>query len=250
MASVTQRIKQIKQPRGGYIKPREFAEVKFDDGIELYSDENIHSSLIGLVVDYMTRYSNGERLENAFHISLLGASLIKESDFAQELLNGITGLDDKSISNACKLVGYDVCFRAGKMGYKPVQYIEPDIKTISNIRNMINRSLKFIEEYGPIIKDGFNFEGGYTNIITAGDGDFLTQDTLFDFKVSKNKPTNAHTLQLLIYYIMGLHSIHEEFQTIQKLGIFNPRLNVTYLLDINDISQGVIDEVSSEVIGY
>lgn len=48
MYSVTQRIKTIKQPRGGYIKPKEFIEKVLEDGTELNSNENIHASLIGL----------------------------------------------------------------------------------------------------------------------------------------------------------------------------------------------------------
>lgn len=49
---------------------------------------------------------------------------------------------------------------------------------------------------------------------------------------------------------MGIHSIHSEFKTIQKLGIFNPRTNCVYLKKISDISNQIIEEVSSEVIGY
>ena len=49
---------------------------------------------------------------------------------------------------------------------------------------MVERSLKFVEEYGPIILEGFTFEGGYTDIVQAGDGDFITEDTLWDFKVT------------------------------------------------------------------
>ena len=48
---------------------------------------------------------------------------------------------------------------------------------------MVLRSLAFIENYGPIIKDGFTFEGGYTDIVSSGDGDYLTENTLWDFKV-------------------------------------------------------------------
>ncbi len=250
MASVTRRIKEIKQPRGGYIKPKEFSIVELNDNIDLYSDENIHSSLVGLTVDYMARYTMGTPIDKAFRISLLGASSIKEDDYARKLLKGISGLDDGSISNACKLVGYDVCFRTGGVGYKPVQDIEPDSNTISNIRNMINRSLKFAEKYGPITKYGFTFEGGYTDAVSTGDGDFLTETTLWDFKVSNKGPTNVHTLQLLVYYLMGIHSIHKEFKTVRNLGIFNPRINKVYLLEISKISQDIIDQVSSEVIGY
>lgn len=251
MTSVTQRIKQIKQPRGGYIKPKEFNITVLDDDIELNQTENIHSSLVGLAVDYMTRYSGGTNLKEAFRISIMGASLIGEDKFAQKLLKGIKGLDDDSISNACKLVGYDVCFRAGIAGYRPVETINPDKDTIANIRYMVQRSLKFIDIYGPITKDGFTFEGGYTQLVSTGDGDFLTKSTLWDFKVSVKAPTNAHTLQLLMYYLMGMKSIHKkDFQSIENLGIFNPRLNSVYLFEISKVSSEIIKEVSEKVIGY
>lgn len=91
------------------------------------------------------------------------------------------------------MVGYDVCFRAGIIGYKPVEEINPDKDTIENIVTMINRSLSFWKEYGPITKDGFTFEGGYTDTISTGDGDYLTKDTLWDFKVSRmSQSQNTH----------------------------------------------------------
>ena len=169
---------------------------------------------------------------------------------AKKLLKGIKGLDNESISNACKLVGYDVCFRAGVIGYKPVEETKPDSDTIENIVIMVKRSLAFWKEYGPITKDGFTFEGGYTDIVSSGDGDYLTEDTLWDFKVSKEEPKSKYTLQLLMYYIMGCHSIHPEFQKIEKLGIFNPRKNKVYIAEISSINPEVIEKVSQDIIGY
>lgn len=249
MASVTQRIKQITQPRGGYLKPSEFEKKEFIDN-EILKEENIHSSLVGLAVDYLTRLMLDTLPEEAFKISLLGASIIGEERKAYDLLKSIRGIDNTSIYYACKLVGYDVCFRAGPMGYKEVDEIKADTNTINNIKIMVKRSILFFNRYGPITKDGFTFEGGYTKIIDTGDGDFLTSDTLWDFKVSKNNPTSSHTLQLLIYYIMGTHSIHSEFNSIKKLGFFNPRTNCVYLQNISSIPQEIIDEVSVNVIGY
>lgn len=250
MASVTQRIKQVKQPRGGYINPKQFIVTSLDDHTELCETENIHSSLVGLAVDYMTRFTIGATVEDAFKISLLGASIINQKAYAQKLLKKIKGLDDTSLTVACQLSGYDVCFRAGVMGYRPVEEIIPDAQTIANIRTMVNRGKSFLNQYGPIVQDGFTFEGGYTNLVSSGDGDFLTENTLWDFKVSNKGPTNAHTLQLLMYYLMGIHSIHKEFQNIKQLGVFNPRLNNVYLLEISNIPSDTISEVSKDVIGY
>lgn len=250
MTSVTQRIKQIKQPRGGYIKPKQFTVTSLDDHTQLCEAENIHSSLVGMAVDYMTRFTIGATVEDAFRISLLGANIINQTECAQKLLKKIKGLDDTSLTAACQLSGYDVCFRAGVMGYRPVEEIIPNMQTIANIRTMVNRGENFIKQYGPILRDGFTFEGGYTNLVSSGDGDFLTENTLWDFKVSNKGPTNAHTLQLLIYYLMGKHSIHKEFQNIKQLGVFNPRLNNVYLLAISNIPSSIINEVSKDVIGY
>lgn len=250
MYSVTKRICIIKQPRGGYINRKQFMVNILDDGIELNEAENINPGLVGLVVDYMTRFLMGALKEEAFKISLQGAKIAKDDFNAYKLLDKIKGLDYESVTSACRLAGYDVCFRAGMRGYKSVEEIKPDIKTVDNIVTMIRRSLHFWKEYGPIVKDGFTFEGGYTPVISEGDGDYLTKDTLWDFKVSKKEINSEHTLQLLIYYIMGKHSVYKEFDSIKRLGIYNPRLNKTYLLNVCDIPKDVIDIVSHDVIGY
>lgn len=143
-----------------------------------------------------------------------------------------------------------MCYRQGGYYFKGVDTLVPDENTISNIKIMIDRSLAFIDKYGPIVKYGFTFKGGYTDIVTAGDGDFLTKDTLWDFKVSKQSPTTAHTLQLLMYYIMGKHSVYKAFDNITKIGIFNPRLNKVYIMEVSKIPQDVVTIVTEEIIGY
>lgn len=137
------------------------------------------------------------------------------------------------------------------MHAKGPEETNPDKKTIDNIRIMIERSLEFWKLYGPIIKDGFTFEPhGYTSIVNTGDGDYLTADTLWDFKVSKAEPTNKHTLQLLMYWIMGQHSGQQIFREIKYIGIFNPRLNIVYKLSLNSIPNEVIRRIEDEVICY
>lgn len=249
--SVTQRIKQIKQPRGGYLNPKTMEITRMGEGMDaLNPEENIHATLVGLTVDYLTRFMSGSSAEDAFSISRMGAECIGEGKTAQKLITEIKGLDDASVANAVKLTGYDVCYRAGIAGYQPIDKINPDHATAENIRIMVERSVHFFEQYGPKILDGFTFEGGYTDVVRTGDGDFTTPDTLWDFKVSKMPPKKEHTLQLLMYWRMGLHSIHPEFQKIQYLGIYNPRMNLVYRIAAEKIPNDVICEVERDVIGY
>ena len=54
-----------------------------------------------------------------------------------------------------------------------------------------------------------------------------------------------------MYYLMGINSTNEKyFKDVEKLGIFNPRLNSVYLLEIKKISSEIIKEISEKVIGY
>ena len=227
-----------------------FSKEIYDDGIMLNEEENIHSSIVGIAVDYLTRFMLGDSADQAFHISTLGAEIIDMQDVASALKEVVFGLDDKSIISACKLAGFDVCYRSSVMGYKPIQEINPDIATIENIRTMVKRSLKFWKQYGPVISSEPTFEGGYSSVVNSGDGDYITADTLWDFKVSSKAPTSKHTLQILMYYVMGLHSIHECYKSLTHLGFFNPRLNIAYRCPITAITKETIEEIENTVICY
>lgn len=259
MQSVTWRIKSIKQPHGGYLPVRNFEKIKKQDNHELNPAENVHGSIIGMVIDYLTRIQLGESKKRAFSISLIGAAKAERSLSmpcileAKSYLNNITGIDDVSIINACKLVTFDVWKRneIDALYSKRASEIMPDEHTIYNIKCLINRSVEFFKEYGPVEADGFTFLGGYTPTVAFGDGDFLTSDTLWEFKVIKSPPTSKHTLQLLMYWIMGLHSFdNDKFKKIKKLGIFNPRLNIIYIYELSKLSNDIIRAVEDDVICY
>lgn len=272
MSTVTQRVKNVGQPRGGYVNKKIFKMIELSDGMELEPLENIHSILMGLVVEDLARFMWGFPKDKAFEISLMGAdyldwynemNIAKDNEYsaieyAEELLSNIKDLDDLSIISACKMVGYDVCYRAGVPKYKPVENINPDKDTISNIRTMVQRCIDFNSNFGSITHIGFTFsKDAYTDLICAGDGDFLTKDTMWDLKVSKfslygNRRVNEWTLQLFVYYLLGCHSVDEypEFGNIKKLGFYNPRLNEVYIADIDNIPRTVFQKVETEVIGY
>ena len=250
VVSVTRRIKDIRQPRSGYIPVADLNSVEYFDWHRIKKIDSYYKPIQGMAVDYLTRFMNGTSKRSAFQISLKGAETVNELDNAEKLLDVIKGLDEKSILSTCQLVGYDVAVRRGPKYFTPVEKIIPDKKVIQNIIVLVNRSLAFLNKNGPVVLDGFTFEGGYNDIISSGDGDYLTADTLWDFKVSEAKPEISHTLQVLVYYILGIHSIHKEFQTIKKLGIYNPELNTAYIISLSDISDEVFYNVSKDVIGY
>lgn len=249
MVSVTARIKQVKQPFGGYINPKMMHREDFDDGIAL-GPESISPTTMGMVVDYMTRFKVSGDAEDAFRISIQGAIRCGRLDEAMKYLSKIKGLDDDSIRNACRLTWFDVVLRTGMMGPGAPTDIVPDAQTCENVRTMVGRSMAFFEKYGPIVCEGMTFPGGYSKVVNTGDGDFATKDTLWDFKVSKNPPTKENTLQLAMYYIMAKRSAQEWSNDIDKIGIFNPRLNAVFILKMSEVPGNTIESIEREALCY
>lgn len=258
MLSVSQISKREKQPWGGYLRPSQFKQIVLKDDNVLAANENIHGNLVGMAVDYLTRYMLGEDIFDVFDISLRGAVRAEEDGYknaeeiAISLLDGIEELDDKSIINACKLVTFDVWGRnmfAAK-NTKKADEIDPDQDTVNNIRIMVNRCLTFWDK-DSIVKTGFTFEpNGYSSWCCTGDGDYLTSDAIWDLKVLRSKIDKKHTLQLLMYWIMGQHSGKEEFKSVKYIGFFNPRSNTVYIMPVSSIPKEVIHVVEEKVIRY
>ena len=277
MPSVSGRIKEIKQPRGGYLKLSNFDCTYYRDGKLTPSIENIHCNLIGLATDYLTRIEMGSSVYDVFEVAIAGARIAQKHTHEDrpgilaEYLAGIDGLDDTSIVNACKAATFDAWFRSPAFAPRAKQHneINPDQITIRIIRTLVERCITFFDHYGPIRQDGFSFEppdadevmwakwwmeggefGGYTDTVISGEGDFLTEDTMWDLKVTKKRIQSRHTLQLLMYWIMGQHSGQEVFKKITKIGFFNPRDNVVYTMETSKIPKHLIYLVEKTIICY
>lgn len=253
MSTVVQVSRTARQPFGGYLKPREMNQLEYDDGKQLFNirDFKVKARLISLVVRKLTRINLGAEKRETFIISLLGAKAVSEREKAAELLDNIHQLENETIINACKLVGYDSAFRSGTRAYRSVEHIHPAEKTIEDIRVMVERNLEFLEENGPILKRDLSFEGAYTMQIQTGEADFLTEDTLWNLKALKGSLRTSDTLELLMYYILGLDSVHkEQFEKLTKIGIFDARSNTAYVKNTEEIPKKLITQVRENVIGY
>lgn len=249
--AVTTRIRMVGQPPGGLLPLSLFDHMPLADRMGLHprSMETVAPDLAGLYVDYMTRLAMGASKRVAFRIPLLGARLVNRTGEAEALLARIVDFTAPSARAACLLLDFDAASRRGPQYWKPRRMV-PDDATYFNLTRMVARSRAFFDEYGPVVWDGFDFEGGYTDRITSGSGDFLTADTLWDFKVSSYRPNPMYTLQLLVYWRMGLHSVHDEYRMVRRLGFFNPRRDEVWLLDVDRIDDRLVDWTDHELIGY
>ncbi|SFH91456.1 hypothetical protein SAMN04487830_11273 [Pseudobutyrivibrio sp. OR37] len=260
MSTVWSVAKTYPQPAGGFIGISDFEVVNTDYWTNIdtdYKKENMDYGLTGMVVDYLSRFLlNGEDVRKAFDISYKGAK-IAETIFgftnalkiAEILGEIIIDLDDESIRAAYQLAAFDLFYR-NPTEIVDYRNLKPSKVTCEHVRYMVMRTHRFFIETSDIKKLGFTFDGGYTEKIGAGDGDILTEDTLWDIKTIKNNPSEAQYLQILMYWIMGQHSTFDCFNNISKIGIYNPRLNKAYICEISKIKEGIIHEIEKNVIGY
>ena len=257
MLSVTKRIDTVSQPHGGYV-PKKLFEIKsYSDFNKIQNVSAVLAPIQGMAVDYLTRFMISNDKYQSFDISIKGAILLDEAtgnnteyEHVLSLLDGVTGLNKQSIINVCKIVCYDSVLRAGLSSYQPAEEIEFSDELYANVSTLVNRSVSFLESIGPVISDRLTFEGGYTTLVSSGDGDYATKDTLIDIKVSKNEFSTKWSLQLLMYYILGIHSVHQEYKKIKKLCFFNAYTNQSYTCLIKNISDEVKYKVSQDVLGY
>ena len=248
---VTLRVRQVCQPRGGWLPPRLFSRVPLSDPMRLHARENRSPADVGLAVDYLTRLMCSGDARGSFGYSLAGADLVGARAESERLLARIDGLSDGSVRAALDLVRFDQVVRRGPGSVDPSRTpprADPD--TCWNVRRMVQRSCRFLDAFGPVEWDGFTFEGGYTPVVSYGDGDFMTADTLWDMKTLRGEPTRDHTLQLLCYWLMGTHSVHPEYRRVRRLGLYNPRLDVVYLCSVASLPWPLLRKVCVGVIGY
>lgn len=241
MVSLTNRINNIKQPKGGFLPLDSFNTRVFFDKFDsiIPVDYTPQPQLKGLMVDYLIRVHLGFNKRDAFKISLFGADLLDDTGLANIALSFINTQDVSdlvSLSSAYHLVKYDVAYRRGVQYYKPSVRSGMGVSDWREVSHMVIRALNFFEkESQNIIDVGVTFDGLYSDLVTSADVDYISQNTLWDLKTSKDEPNIKDTLQILGYYLMGLMSGDERFKKIDTIGIYNPRLNKSYTLPISEV---------------
>ena len=259
--SVTTRAQTVLQPKGGYLPKEIFQKIMISNVFDVvngrYKDSvddivqipSIFAARVGNIVDYMTRFLIGRPKEEAFRISLNGAYLCEgyQPYNVEELLDNITGNNIKSIENAILLGGYDGIYRNDIVSYNQPSMLPKEI--IEKMMILIDRSIFFFSDKN-VLETGTGVSLGGGTLSIAGELDYLTASSLIDMKISSTQFSIIWSLQVLMYWIMGLHSFNERMGHINTLGIYNPIYNTYQQCRIQDIPVETLYKVSKDVIGY
>lgn len=241
--TVTDFASTVLQPVEGFLSHNEFKKTHQWDGERLEAKENIPPFIIGMVVDYLTRFMSTKDKVEAFRISLYGAYIVNELVPAMVLLKKIKGIDKESVRAACRLVEYDTAYRQGPETFVQGHYSVADENTVHNVRVFVRRSLNFFNQQ-KILETNVVFPGAYSYRVVKGDADFITDKALWEMKVSKYPPHPTVTLQLIVYQILLTRSYHHDHR-FYDIAVFNPRLNCTYYYEMKNIGELVYGTIEA-----
>lgn len=283
MNAVTDVVKSIKQPYGGYLPISKFEEIEL--GGEVLSC-NIQPIIIGKTLDSILRLIVGTDKYSVFNNSITGYEnrllyfsnqfsiagnkqqvyeQIKQEDNKFDIYRLIDRVDSLiqsyDIYNLCIVVSlihqydiwqYDFGYISGRSSIsssRPKYYKKKDICVLMDLYKRLVSWLCTMLSKG-IVFDYRFYPNGYTDKIKYGVGDFVCENTLFDLKCIKSKPSSYHTLQLLIYYVMGIHSNNKLYRNVKNIGIYSPIQNKVWIMPVKNIPKELVHKISSEVIGY
>lgn len=262
------------QPRGGFIPPEEMSvDLLCGDNTPEYSKlvdlcyklGNLSPQTMGLVFDYLLRtkidINSGvpaeEAILNAFNISIAGAGMANREKEARDLVSKLAALykDDaknckKIVQAATELVSFDTMFRSGCYDDNLRK-----VKINNEVKDAIQVMLLATERYladneEELTALGFKVLGLGSKNVAPSDGDLLSVDSVIDIKCLSKEPTSQHTMQLLLYYILGMHELPEYFCSIKYIKILNPRLGKIYSYEISKIDDTTLKHIEKDIIGY
>lgn len=250
MATVTGMVNYLKDvQRYNLMSIRKVEVLEDDELLEPQSLENIAAVILGQAIPNLALVELGQDPELVYRPTFLGIKIFGIFNDDVEDLNfpDCVMKETRDYNKALKLSSYESYYRVGsKSEVKPANK-----ETIKNIEIMIERIKSFLKEQKEIINVAGELDGAYTNKIHKGEYDILTKNALIDIKIRKTNATSRDLLQIIIYYLMGRKSMDKKhFNDIERLMIYNPRLNRIYYIDVEDLSDELISLIEKEIIGY
>lgn len=258
MINVTNLCNEISIPRTGLIPKSCFEEECLNDNMILHVDENLSPAMVGLTVDYLTRFMIGASRpfdiaqESAAVLDALKIHKYNNIGYVNKLIKSVKGLDDISIDAVAKLSAYDVVIRRNPREFKPAYLYEPNKNTCENIRIMTKRAINLLQYYNKSadMQTNIIFQNAFDGVI-VGDADYIVDDILWDMKVSKNNFTSKQVLQIILYYLMSQNcDDSSKYKNLRYIGLLNPRKYQMKRVKVSDIPQNIIDYIMQYIEAY
>lgn len=219
---------------GSPLKIDNFDKIEFDDGKEILKGGKATGSTIGVTVEELSNVFYGRPIREAFSSPI--PDLLSWDNWS---------FDDTSISH----------YMTTK--FKDVDQVDPI--DMHNVKVMIERVHSFLNNEKPIL---FCNTAMYVNLPECrlyGIVDYITEDTIWDLKVTRINPRKNDFIQIYWYYYMyknfGISLRRREncvkgcvkdIANIKYIGIYNARKNIAYKMPVERLD-GLVDDLDQQI---
>lgn len=265
MQSVNQFVRQLDQPRGGYLKEhREYqiSDSDLDKKIISVNDETLKPQIIDKVVSYLSKYLffDDQSAQEILQPVFLGAKKYYQDTKETDVLDFIEKLKLESREINLDLIDdFVIAACLGNYYQKPCDYTVYMLNNLPKLSDndyehilaMVERCLNFLR----IVKKHSDFLlAGYA---VASDpkyhlfdnGDFQTEKAIIDFKFYSKDPWNCYnSAKLAVDYLLGRYGIDasgEEWQDVDTLVMFDVRHNKVKYVNVKEYKNEIQEIMQS-----
>lgn len=254
MQSVSQFVRHLDQPRGGYLKKHheyQISDSALDEEIISVNDETLKPQIIDKIVSYLSKYLffDDHPAQEILQPVFLGAKKYYQDTKETDVLDAIEKIKLESREINLDLIDdFVIAACLGNYYQKPCDYTVYMLNNLPQLSDndykhilvMVERCLNFLR----IVKKHSDFLlAGYA---IASDpkyrlfdsGDLRTDNAIIDFKFYSKDPWNRYnSAKLAVDYLLGRYGIDtsgEEWQDVDTLVIFDVRHNKVKYVNVEE----------------
>lgn len=243
------------KPYNAHFHIRNFIRQRHGNDTELpVGSERIDPPTVATAVHYLTRWVlSAVPARQVFELAYNAAVLVGQEEEAKSCIRDLDAapqrLKARTVEAAVKLSVYEAVCRQGVSYFNRLAYPAPYEYELKHIADLVNRAKKFFLSQG-IIKTQITFDGVNTRHHLKGAVSYLSDDTLWEMKVSKNlHPTSADKIALIVYLIMLRREGRDITNSITKIGLYQANINQSCVFDINTLDPDVYDDIERLIYG-
>lgn len=177
------------------------------------------------------------------------------NDIILPALSKMTTLDNNTIRLIAYLSQFDAMSDSRKIGDCVLSLNRKSIdnSTFENIKIMAERTKNFFEWGNIKFNEAIPYLNafGYTEEVTSGRPDMVADGAIINVSLSKTPPTNKNTAELMLEYVMATKTGCAMFKNIERLIIWNPRLNQAWTCNVaSTIDSTMYKHVKDDILQY
>lgn len=251
--SITQFAKLIKERFYSRVSKNRFAVIPFPGQPQrLFTNDeiDIESMVFNIAATNLTAFLLRRETQWVYPRLLDWAAQTKDDfiiDTITTLVSRIKGEDEDSIISIVHLAYYQIAFfRIREISDAPI--ILPDTTVCQLLLKLAKQAVEQLSDQKNI---GYRagFDGGYTERVTRGEVDFITDEAVWSMRFWPGLPSAVDYVYLLTAYVIAKKSHWHHDRPLRFIRVMNPVDGITYSANVEKIDPMLLRIIDDCIYG-